>query len=294
MPKIKLYKTYTLNEEISEEVYLSALEERNLAGIVILKEEYYLGGSLKMRMRRELDEQGRISREFQYSSDGEEPDQFSEYTYNEQNEIHVVETSYRDNSKSFRQYNYDKSEKSLTILIKDEENVLEGKEYRKFDEKARVIHEEIYAEEESFVSHTETVYDDYDNYLERYFEYPDDFIREYFYKYVRNDKAQVTKIQIVDTNNKLVREDFMEYDEQGNRIIHRFSDFEQNLSEIRKFEFDQNSRVVKEEKFGADENLIESTTYVYREDGILIEEQHLSISGEIVLSFEYEFFEEVS
>ncbi|MFK8101426.1 MAG: hypothetical protein AB8G15_02830 [Saprospiraceae bacterium] len=293
MAKIKTYKTYTTNEATEGESRLTYLEERNNEEIVILKESYHLDGELKSKMERTLDEKGRVLEEIQYSELSEEPDQIAHYRYNDSNQLAVIETSYRDNSKSIRKYEYNKEENSLTVYVRDENDELEGKEYRKFDEEGRVIHEEIYGAEEVFMSHMETKYDEYDNYLERYFEYPDDFVREYFYKYLRNDKAQIVKIQIVDNGGKLAREDFMDYDERGNRIIHRFSDFEQNLAETRKYEFDENDREVKEQHYGPDESLKQNIDYTYREDGLLAEEHHFSITGEVTLRFEYEFFHEV-
>ncbi len=286
MNKIKSITTLVIEENGSTTP--AAYEERDQEGNITLLKNYTEKGGLDGMTLFEFDEKNRVIVEKQYSN-GESPDQVIKVNYNESGKAHQIIVEYADGSTSYKNYSRDEAEKSTTIEIVDQDNELEGKEYRKFDSENRILEETIFTDTGAIETKAEYEYNDYGDIIESVKVDDEGFETVRFYDYYRDDQSRINKVEMLNEDENIIRVDEFEYDERGNRIKHIMKNLERGSLFVDIRAFDENDREIRFERLMGDRpiQVIESR---YRADGILEEQETRMGDGVILNRFEYEFF----
>ncbi len=284
--KIKSIKTFYVSDNTDGEGLLSAYEERDSEGNIILHIQFNEKEEIEQKTERIFDDKGRLVEEKQYTG-GERPDQHIKYSYNESGKVAQATVLYLDGSTSFRNYLRDESKKITTIEIRDDDGTFEGKEIRRFDEEGRVLEEVIFDEDNEIVEKTETEFDDFGRIIENVYVDMSRIETVRFYDYYTDEKGRVNKIETLDEDETIIRTDEIKYDERGNQTKYIASQ-ENNMVFTDIWEYDLQNRITNHKRMRGD-NLVEEVKNKYRDDNLLTERETLTGNGIVLNYFEYSF-----
>ncbi len=281
MKKIKSIKSYIQTTE-AEEPLLVAFEERTIEDIIIREENYFLDGNLNQAVIRKLDDKGKVIEEMHYSEEGE-PDQVLSFSYENSGKLASIKTEYRDGSHDVKSIARNEAENSETTQVIDDEDYMESKVYRRFDSEGNVLEEHAYGEEGTLKQKMKVAYDNHNRPTQTKIEYADGFVKELFYDYVLNDKAQVETVEITDANDKLVHYEHFVYDEKGNRVEHHIQDADHGVAVVYKWEFNDKDQATSKLTLKANGEIIEEEHLEYGPEGQVVAREVVNNRGEETL-----------
>ncbi len=288
MKKIKSISTYLRVNEM-EEGKLQSLEQRDEQENVLLEELYYPTGDMESRIERVYNEAGRLELVREYATDREKPDQQTEFEYTAAGRIALKRVIYQDGSLSVHQYEYDEANLAENITIVDEDQEVEGREYRRFDSEGKILEERIELEDGSIEEQRKVEFDDHGMMLKRELTRYDEEKLELFV-YERDEKGLVKKRYIEDEEGEIQRLDVFEYDERGNTLEHQAEDHNQGWGVIDRWEYDDQDRVIKSQRSYPSGMMLQETSMVYNEEGFLSKRETRTPQGVQSFNYRYEFF----
>ncbi|MBU0764733.1 MAG: hypothetical protein KJ607_07860 [Bacteroidetes bacterium] len=280
MKKTKTVRTYSSMISREDTEYLSSYIEYDEHGNVVLAETYMAEDEIESKNTYLYDEKGRLVEEVNYISIEEFGEKLS-YIRDDDGKITAVEVTYGDGSMSFRRYERDVAEKTLTITITDDDGESEGSETIKFNDNDLMVEKTVVNEDNVIEEHIRIEYDS-ENKIVKECEYEsgDRLMFENLYKYDETGKL-ILRVK-VNRKRELIEKVEINYDERGNAIEQKYGDMY-----LIKRAFDDNGNVVKEERFNALGIMESITESVFDETGLLVEETGLTTR----VRYEYEFFE---
>ncbi len=286
MNKIKSIKTF-VSEPHHEEI-VKVYEERDQEGNITLLQQFDTEGNIEAKSEYEFDEKGRVTVERQYSI-SETPDQTLKIEYNESGKAKQVIVAFADGSFSYKNYSRDEAERTTTIDIVDQDGENEGKEVRKFDDEDRVLVETVYTDSGEIETKAEFEYNEHGDVVENVRLDVEGFETVRFYDYFRDDEARINKIEILNEDEKIIREDTFEYDERGNQTKHIMKDLDRGSIFTDSREYDMNNNEVRFERTMGNRPL-EVMETKYRADGMMESQEKTSDEGVLMFRFEYELY----
>lgn len=247
---------------------------------------------------RELDEQGKITTEIAFYPDGSvyekvvhtyiedkvvQSNYFSEneeashsvsFSYDEDGDVDKESTWYADGSLTIKTFVRNKEKQDVTIIIKDENDKIEGKEYYqynekqtpilhvKYDEKGEEVEEEIsysYTDDGYMAQIISKVEGEAD--FKRFFEYKRDGRGNIIETYIKNHEGEIvgSEMRSYDENKKPTsleeknhytqqyKKTTWEYDENGNNTIIRQFNVRGDLNMEILVEYNDKNQIVMEE-----------------------------------------------
>jgi len=211
----------------------------------------------------EYDSKGRMIKEMNYY-DEEEFSDGRELAYNDQDQLELVRIKYADGSETLQKY--ERQPNFSRISYYTEDNELEYTEERKMDENNKLLEFTKYGPGNEPELRVNFIYDDYDRLSES---------RE---NNISEDFRSVTRLEYDDRNNP-VKE--VAYTEKGNVMSSRFSSYNEKDELIEEVVNDYTiSYVINEQGERVERKITnqsgqleELTTYIYNEEGRLIEER---------------------
>ena len=291
MKKLKTLSITIITDETDEAGYKQYFEERDEQGNVVLDEKYKADGTLDARSKRRFDQEKRILEEQFFSEEGAADSQHT-YKYNSSGKLELVTSKYKDGTIGYKRISYDETNNAETILIQDENNVTETKEYRRYDMEGRILEEIIYEPEDTLHQKTETSYDDHGRTNSKKILYNDGYQASNQYEYEFDESGRVISLTIENERQEEIHYEEYLFDESNNMIEYYTEAKSTGQSTIRKMEYDEKDRVIKEQILNAAELVEQETNLVYNDEGLLLEKEVATPSGFVLQQYTYEFFEE--
>jgi hypothetical protein len=281
MKKIKTISAYTYDaQDASDEGFMSSFTELDEKGNVIMTASYISENELETKSEIRFDDAGNKTEELSYISEDEVGEHIF-YKRNSAGNIIAEEIQYFDGSISYRTYIHDNIENTLSIIMKDEEDAIEEKEFIRYDQNGNVI-ERITIDENEKIK--------------------EKHVNEF------NEKNLIINRKETDNTGNLTAERKYTYDEDGNMTQRLTINRKGNLMELVTHKYDERGRMIEnyaknlylikyiyntEEKTITEERylpngMIESTSVSkFDEDNLLIEEDNMVRK----IVYKYEFFE---
>ncbi|MEM9821651.1 MAG: hypothetical protein AAF985_11285 [Bacteroidota bacterium] len=288
-PKIKSVHTYVINDFTPEEGLLSVKQVNNENGNLLLQEQYALDGRIEQKIERAYDSEQRLVEEKQYT-EGDAPHQVISNTYDENGKLNRSTTRYMDGALSNTDFVYDLSARSEEMTTRDEAGQIEEKVVRSFDQEGRVLEQSEYGEEESFVKSVKSSYNDAGRPLERHYK-TEETEYKHFYDYEYDEEGRITYAEIFDVKEDLIRTDEITYDERGNQKEVAMKNYADGWSIVDRYTYNEQDQLVKEERFMANGDPVESKEYQMDEHGFVLQQEVRNRNGWTIHRYQYEFFE---
>ncbi|MEO1515123.1 MAG: hypothetical protein AAFV95_08915 [Bacteroidota bacterium] len=289
MTKIKTVLTYLTTHDTADGGYLSQKEERDEQGNVCLLIQYNESEEVELKNESTFDSDSRLLHYKQYTQ-SEQPDQHIEYEYSAAGKLAKEIIHYRDGSVSIKSYDRDEAENSYVATMVDEDGDLESKEYRRFDGEGRVLEEKVFDGDE-LETHRQTSFDDAGRPITLiHYNGREDLEWEFTYTYEFDEEGRLVKATVVDDEDRTIREEFVDYDEKGNRASLNVQDHEQGIALLERWEYNEADQVTSHQRLSPTGDLLSEIRYTYREDGLLVEEENRTPRGMSLRTYEYELF----
>ena len=287
MAKIKTTTTFLFDDLTPEEGVIAFREERDPQGLVLSQVQYNSEGGVEQRIERTYDEKGRVMEERQYSIN-EQPDQVVSFSYDNAGRITQQAIRYLDGSHSYRNYQRDEAANSETIVIVDDENFEEGKEFRRFDSEGRVL-EVVIEEEGEPVQEVETSYDEHGRPLTQSGYYGEDYEFDLTFHYTTDEQGRISGVEVQNEEGELVRKESFAYDERGNPVEYRLENLREGYTQMEQWEYDMDNRMTLHRRALPDGTIQSEVQYRYGAHNLVEEEENLSRHGLSLTKYQYEF-----
>jgi len=261
-----------------DNTYKSSRTEYDIAGNIILEEEYSEEGEIESKIESVFDKKSNLIEQKQYT-DNELLTDHRVMVRDEEGILLQTNVFFSDGSKSILTKSLDEAQNLEETKEIDEDGQLESREVHHFNGDKQTILHEIY---------------NFDNKLTEAF------------RFTYNDQGRVARREQLDQRKKLLLYTDFTYDEEGRTTLRtnhnrkgKLSDFlkvdydekgqviEQNFSGkfFFKFEYDTKGNTVLEERMNANNEIDYQSRFEYDEDNNLKQEINLQFSK--VLSYEY-------
>ncbi|MFT7589438.1 MAG: YD repeat-containing protein [Limisphaerales bacterium] len=193
----------------------------------------------------------------------------------------LQEITYGQGGKTLAEFIY--GEGSLIIQKKDEDGELEEKESYLFKDDL-ILQKEVYDEDGTLASSLKNKFSDEGKVLERIeFDVNDGFEMRKNFEY--NDAGSLVAVVSFRAKKKIGSAS-LEYDGKGNRI----SEIHNDSTQI-KTEYDDENRVLKNEVWNMQQNMVERySKFTYEEDRVIEEEFYDYQKSMEVVKYKYEFY----
>ena len=276
MKKIKSIIAHVTTSE--DHTYKSSHTEYDIAGNIILEEEFSEDGELETKIESVFDSKNRLIEQKQYT-DNDVLTDHRVMILDEDGMLIQTNVFFSDGSKSIITKSVDEAQNLEETKEIDEDGQLETREVLHFDDNKQTILHEIY---------------NFDNKLTEAF------------RFTYNDQGRVSRREQLDQRRKLLLYTDYTYDEEGRTTVRtnhnrkgKLSDFlkvvydekgqvvEQNFSGkfFFKFEYDTKGNTLLEERMNADNVIEYQSRFEYDENNNLKQETNLQFTK--VLSYEY-------
>jgi hypothetical protein len=264
MKKIKNIEAWV---DDGSELFLKELREFNENGKEIIKERYFSADMLEEKILTKYNDAGLVSEEINIGEDNEINDK-TIISRNENGEPTEIKIEYADGSLTIKTYLRENNGKTITVSEASDEGEFEGKQRVKVDDKGNIIETEMISEENEVLEKHLFDFDENGNILnEKMFE-KSQMISET--KYFYDEQMNLVKRVMVSPSGQTIDWALFKYDENGNISEQQFGDHT-----LYKLEYNENKKVVSEQKINAMGMMEYSKSYEYNEDGELIEEDNL-------------------
>ncbi len=264
MKKIKNIEAWV---DDGSEPFLKELREFNENGKEINKERYFSADILEEKILTKYNDAGLVSEEINIGEDGE----INEKTIisrNEHGEPTEIKIEYADTSLTIKKYFRENNGKTITVSEVSDEGEFEGKQRVKVDDKGHIIETQILSEENEVLEQHLFDFDENGNILnEKLFE-KSQMTSET--KYFYDDQMNLVKRIMLSASGQTIDWAIFKYDERGNISEQQFGDHT-----LYKLEYNENNKVVCEQKINSMGMMEYSKNFEYNEDGELTEEDNL-------------------
>jgi len=291
MKKIKSITRKVLADPNQAEPILRTLEVRDPAGNLIDEVYYFADGSIEQRIVRKFDSESHLLEEQQFS-EGETPDQITTYTLNDSGKPATKTVAYKNGGKSIMTFDYQPSDNSVTMTVRDQDGVFEEKIYQRLDQEGKVLEEIRHGEGEVLEQKQAISYDDNGRPVSRKIEVTGEKPVQQFYDYFFDDNGLLIEVEIFDEKDQVLRADTIEYNEQGERSRYLMDDLVQDTQLEETWEYDDQKRIIKNTKSRGGGSVLESTEYEFGDHGYIKTMTVNRPTGEEVDIFTYEFYDE--
>ncbi|MFC2114400.1 RHS repeat domain-containing protein [Bacteroidota bacterium] len=265
MQKIKSISRYvaTVSDPFAEvdEWLLKSYRELDEEGRELLDVHYDANGEIESKTVQTYNDKGQLVEHITYFSEHEIAEHF-QFEYTENGNIVKQIIRYADGSISIKSFARDKLD--LLIEIRDDEDELEGTEFRRFNDQGNLLEEWIKDETGSISSRSLHEYNSEGQLvLKTEFGEDDETISKIYYKYdehgnqiesltlTENNEVKTRRISTFNDQNQLFEENVdgfkisYEYDESGNRIRDEIIDPHQNTESFSEYYYDDNQQLEK-------------------------------------------------
>lgn len=280
MSKVKISKAYTAFIESPEEKFLSSYMEYDSNGNLIAAITYASEDEMESKTTALYNENSQILEEKNYM-DTDDISEHIRYSRDEDGKIDHITISYADGSESVKKYIRDAANNSLTIEITDDEGEFEGREYYILNEREEIILKKIQNEDGKLTEMSTSEYDS-EGRVVKISEYETEELvdMENLYKY-NSDGRLESRIRI-NRKRELIEKISFLYDEKGNLTEQSFNDLY-----LIKLQYDDEGRIICEERFNAAGILESKVESRFNEEGLVIEEK----TPVSITTYQYEFYE---
>ncbi len=184
------------------------------------------------------------------------------------------------------------------IIQTDEEDIVERREYRSYDDKGQLIKETIYEGQSEIIREATYIYDIYGRKIESFTFDREDLYRFHHYHEYDKENREIRRLVHFE-HGELFREESWQYNEQGQLILHRHND------QTTQYLYNDEAQLIKLNVHNPDGSLQSMTNTTYNDVGLLLEETHYdmgqayeiepqvvgrSLSTHINIRYTYEFF----
>ncbi|MEM8907401.1 MAG: hypothetical protein AAGD05_06095 [Bacteroidota bacterium] len=287
--KIKSVHTYFITEDHPEGGILSGMQLQDEQGNLLRDEQYNFNGDLEQKIERHFDAENRLLEEKHYTSE-KEPHQVITHTYHPEGKLANSKVQYQSGAHSITQYEYDLAAKQETITTLDEKGQIEEKIVLQFDNEGRVLEETQFGADGVFEQKVTASYTEAGRPLEKTFQQGEEPAYTHYFDYEFDEEGRVNYAEVFDVEEDLIRTDEIDYDEQGNRVEVRMKHYANGWSVIDRYDYDEQRRVVKEERLQGDGQPLEIKEYRYNADNLVEEEEVRDRAGIRINRFAYTFF----
>ncbi len=223
---------------------------------------------------------------------GEEEIHRVQLTYDENDKVLTEKTLYPDGAFTLKTLERDLKENTVKIVLKDENDELEGEEFRRFDAKGNVLEESI-LDVDSGQSGHETSYDDYGNPLQRIVKNAEGFAFKETFLYERDEEGRLVAVEVNDEDGFPKREDMMQYNEKGNLAAHTIVNRFEGWTRKFEYEYNEDDKVVLTRVFAGGASPVTVMEYMYHPDykDLILEETTHTGNGTETKTYRYEFYD---
>jgi hypothetical protein len=279
--KVKYFISHLKDED--KGFYLSSEIEYDENQNVLLSVSYNDDGSTGDKTISKYNNKGSIIEEINYLSEDEISEVFT-FKRDDDDKITEIVVDYGDGVKSFKKYNRDSAENSLTITITDDEGLFEGKEYYKLNSENKITEKVIYNDENKIEEKVVYIFDNNSKVInQKEFDGKNELLSETLFYY--DDNNNLVKQITVNSKKEFTRSITFAYDENGNTIEQKISG-----QYLIKYFYDEKNNLIKEERYYLNGLLDEQTEYEYDENNRLVMENNFVTKTR----YDYEFFDDVN
>ncbi len=266
---------------------------------------------------RELDENGKITTEIAFTPDGvvyekvihtyigdyvlqsnyfsgnDEASHTVSFDYDDDGKVIKESTWYADGSLSIKTFERDETLNDETIVTRDEDGSIEGKEYYRYDKNHLPLQEIKYDEKgEQIEEEVAYTYDEHGfiESIHSQVEGEEDFKRTF--EYIKDDHNNIVETKIYNEAGEIMGTDSREY--TFDRKVSALEENNYYTSQYKKttWQYDDNGNNSVIRQFNAKGEMIVEILLTYNENNlIVVEETRSSTSGVTLKEYVYEFYE---
>jgi hypothetical protein len=270
MAKVKSLTTYTIQglpEEMPHaEWQKTACYTYDENGHVLSEISFDNREEVREKTEFKYDAQGNIIEEKQYISENE-IQEIRNFQRDVKGRITEVVITYMDDSSSTRKYQWDPEKRIEWIHIINEDQELEGKEFRRYDDKNNLLEEIIYDEEEEIEERRLMSYND-QAYLMSREEYGQNNELQYITKLKYKEENKVVEESTWKANGEMLKENHFTYNAQGELEEHLIKDDAHPEGYIIRFEQNEEKNIRKEEHLLPNGDIEFQSVTTYNEQGL--------------------------
>jgi hypothetical protein len=264
MKTIKNIQTWVDN---GDEIFMKEHQEFDENGKEILRERYFSADVLEEKALTKYNEAGLIIEEINIGEEGEVNDKTIIKRDNNGQPIEII-IEFADGSKTIKTYFREDEGRVITLTEVSDEGEFEGKEKIKLDGKGHVIETAIISEDNTLKEQHFFEFDENGNILnEKLFEKSQKISET---KYFYDESMKLIKRIMLSPSGQTIDWAIFGYDSNGNISEQQFGDHT-----LYKLEYNENGKVIKEQKINSMGMMEYSKSFEYNDEGNLIEEDNL-------------------
>lgn len=288
--KKKIRKLY-IYATVMDNRYLLEFRELDESGKITTEIAFYPDGTVYEKVVHSYI--GDLVLQSNYFSGNDEASHTVSFGYDEEEQIIQESTWYADGSLSIKTFTRDKVKNDETIIIKDEDGKIEGKEYFKYNEKDLPVLEVKYddkGEKEIEVVAYEYDAEEFIISIDSKIENEGDFKR--FFEYEKDDDGNIVETKIKNEEGEIMGADTRVY--LADKKVASLEENNYYTSQYKKtnWQYDDkgNNSVIRQ--YNAKEEMIVEILLTYNENNQIVkEETRSSTSGVTLKEYVYEFYE---
>lgn len=290
MEKQKIRKLY-IYATVEDNRYLLEYRELDDLGKVTTEIAFYPDGSVYEKVVHTYI--GDLVLQSNYFSGNDEASHTVSFGYDEDEKIIKESTWYADGSLSIKTIDRDKESLEDTILIKDENGKVEGKDYIKYDQNNLPILEIKYDDRgEKEIERVTFSYNDdkFITSIHSKVEGEPEFKR--FFEYVKDDYDNITETYVKNDLGEIMGSEIRTY--RGDKKVGSLEENNYYTSQYKKttWQYDDNGNNSVIRQFNANGEMIVEILLEYNENNqIVMEETRSSTTGITLKEYVYEFYE---
>ena len=266
---------YTIENELNK--FISSYKEYDEKGRLIEETDYLARDEIEMKVLFAYDNQGKLVKKTHYYAE-ESPSEVTYYTYTSEGRLKHEEVVYPDGSKMIKNYLYDPKTRQATITILDENEKLEEKQVKTYDENNNVIADESYDNKNKLKEKTTYEYNENNKPVTETVLSPKGKTR--YKKFYRYDEAgNLVQSQTLNKKGRVIDVIKYTYDEQNRRM-----EVQHGIGNFIEYEYNDAKRTVKVKEYG-NGGLENEVVLKYNQDGYLVEERHADTKTSYVYNF---------
>jgi hypothetical protein len=279
---------FMVSHQTGENGFLASRETFDTSGRSLSVVNFDERGAVVGKEENEYNEKGEVVRLSTYTYDANNPDQIFIFKYNEDGKVSTESRHYADGSESELIFEYDRAARTENITMFDGFENVELTEFRRFDEKDRMVFEEIKDENGEVTQRIELTYNA-DDQIETQSIFDANFktTRIIHFAYELDDEKRVTAYSAYNDKDVLLLTVYVDYDEHGRRIQREESDQVNGGDTIETWEYDEEGRVLLHTTTQPDNEFV--VEQAFDEKGELVRREERNRFGANLYLYEYQY-----
>lgn len=264
MKKIKSIQAWVDN---GDESYMKECHEYDVNGKEVARERYFSSDSLEEKTLTKYNEEGFIIEEINIGEDGEVNDKTIINRDTNGLPIQII-VEFLDGSQTIKTYTRQDNNKTTIVTEVSDEGEFEGKVMVKVDDNGHIVENAVLSENDELVEQHLYEFDETGNILKEIMFEKSQKISETTYIY--DESMKLIKRVMVSPSGDTIDWAIFRYDANGNISEQQYGDHT-----LYKLEYNENGKVICEQKVNAMGMLEYNKSFEYDEEGNLTEEDNL-------------------